>query len=324
MPKLVPSFASFRSVQTFTLALSCASELIMAQPAGAAGQACPRTTTTTQTPYTPPTGTTTTGSSSTVTSGGTIGSNAYPNSGTGQNGNQPPRPPTTRPSVQIPDVDSSAVDVAKAEDAAAHTELTKAQTALSEITKKFQDTFNARPDVVEATSKVASSKAAYDAAAAPVLAALTSSADYQTARATADEAKQNVETVKTDPSATPEMRMTAAKEALTAKDTLTKMRAAALASDSKASAARTDLTTQTQALTALHQQYDDSLKQDPDYASAKSAFDDAKAKATAADQKLADTKTAYARAVAARNAAIAEQRKLDRDYAAQQQAAARR
>ncbi len=318
MLKLVTYFASIRLTRSFTLALCCASGLIMAQSRGAAGQACPRSTTTTQTPYTPPTGTTTTGSSSTVTSYAAFGSNAYPNVGAGQPGNQPPRPPTTRPSVQIPNLDPSAVEVAKAEDATAHTELTKAQTALSEITRKFQETFNARPDVVEATTKVASAKSAYDAAAAPVLAALTSSADYQTARATADEAKQNVETVKADASATPEMRMTAAKEALTAKDALTKMRATALTSNSKASAARTDLTTQTQALAALHQQYDDSLKQDPDYASARSAFDDAKAKATAADQKLADAKTAYARAVAARNAAIAEQRKLDRDYAAQQ------
>ncbi len=316
MLKYVSSFASVRSVRSLTIALACGSAAIVSQPAGAAPGACPKNTT--QAPYTPPTGSSTTTGTGTVTSSGTTVQTSYQTNGVGPNQNQPPRPPTTRPTVDVPQVDPSAVDAAKAEDQTAHSELTKAQTALSVITKKYQDAFNSRSDVVEATNKVASSKSAYDAAAAPVLTALTSSAEYQTARATADEAKTNVEQVKADSSSTPEMRVNAAKQALDAKDTLTKLRTAALTFDSKAASAKSDLTAATQAMAALHQQYDDSLKQDPDYVSARSAFDDAKAKATAADQKLAEAKSAYARAVAAHNAALAEQRKLDRDYAAQQ------
>lgn len=247
--------------------------------------------------------------------GGANSNNGGPNGG--PNGAPPPPPATP-----IPPVDTSGVDQAKSDDAAAHAELIKAERALGEVTKKYQDSFNARSDVIEATGKVSSAKSAYDAAAAPVLATLTSSADYQTARATANEARQSLDNVKADASSTPDVRMNAAKEALAAKDALTKMQTAALASDSKVSAAKTELTTTTQALANLRQQYDDSLKQDSDYVSAKSAFDDAKAKATDADQKLAAAKSAYARAVAERNAALAEQRRQQAQQA--QQAGERR
>lgn len=317
MLNLVSFIASVRSLRSLAISLACASGAILVQRADAApGQACPRNTS--QTPSTPSSGTSTTNGSSTVTAGGSNGPNSYQVNSVGPNWSLPPRPPTTRPTVDIPQIDPSVVDIAKAEDATAHSELNKAQTAISEITKKFQDAFNSRSDMVEATEKVANAKSEYDAAAAPVLAALTSSADYQAARATADEAKKYVDAVKADASSTPEMRMNAAKEALAAKDALTRRRTVALASDSKASSAKTKYSNATQALAALHQQYDDSLKQDPDYVSAKSAFDDARAKVTAADQKLAEARTAYARAISARNAALAAQRKLDRDYAAQQ------
>jgi trimeric autotransporter adhesin len=245
--------------------------------------------------------------------------NAGGSGGPNSNNSGPNGAPPPPPAILIPPADPSAVDQAKSQVAASHAELTKAERAVSEVTKKYQDSFNARPDVIEATAKVTNAKSVYDAAAAPVLATLTSSADYQTARATADEARQRLDNVKADASATPSVRIQAAKEALADKDALTKMRMAALASDSKVSAAKAELMTATQALANLRQQYDDSLKQDADYVSAKSAFDDAKATATEADQKLAAAKSAYARAVAERNTALAEQRRLDA-----QQAGARR
>jgi hypothetical protein len=219
--------------------------------------------------------------------------------------------------VTIPAIDSSGLNAAKKDAAAAKAEEKKAQNAYNQLRAKLEKGFDDKPESADATKKVTSTKAAYDAAAAPILKSLESSPDYKAALDKAKAADDATTALKANKDATPQQRLDAAKASLEARNAVTKLRTDALAKDAKVKAAKADYDAANAELTKLHKEFDDSIKDNPDLASAKQAWDDAKAKAKDADDKVADANKNVADQRAAREAALAEQKKIDREYAQQ-------
>ena len=220
--------------------------------------------------------------------------------------------------VAIPTVDASGVAAAKKEVAAAKAEEKKALNALNQVRSKLMKGFDTKPEVAEAAKRVATTKAAYDAAAAPVVKSVESSASYKSGVATASKAEAQVAALRGNTEATPKQRMDAARQALDARNALTQTRADALASDAKVAAAKKDYDEATAALAKIRQELEASIQDDAELASAEQALEDAKAKTKEADEKVAAANKELAAQNAKRLAAIDEQRRIDREYAAQQ------
>jgi chromosome segregation ATPase len=208
----------------------------------------------------------------------------------------------------LPEVNLSALSGARSEARAAHTEWTQAQSTLTQISRAKQDEFDSRPEVVELIRSVAADKAKYDQLAAPVLKALTTQPSYQSAQTVTSDARKNVETLRTQPSATAQARLTAAQNALAAKDALTRIETEALSADAPVAAARQEYAQVAASLAAMRAQFEVAMKQDGDYLQARRNLDDARARATEADAKLADVQKELAEQKAARAAAMAAMR----------------
>jgi hypothetical protein len=222
--------------------------------------------------------------------------------GNGPGGGPPPF------SQNLPDVNLSALTSARSEARAAHTELTQAQSALAQIARTKQDEFDSRPEVAELVKSVAADKAKYDQLAAPVLKSLTTQPSYQSAQTLAADARKNVETLRTQPGAAAQSRLSAAQTALAARDALTKMETEALSADAQVAAARQEYAQAAASLAAMRAQFEVATKQDADYIQARRNLDDARAKTTEADAKLADVQKELADQKAARAAALAAMR----------------
>lgn len=220
--------------------------------------------------------------------------------------NQPGGP---LPPVIIPPVDHKPLDDAIREVSAAHLRVTKAQMAMTAVTRKFQQESEARPDVIAATSAVTSAKSQYDAAAAPILAAVRSTAEYMCAADAVTKAAEEVDRLKQNRDATPTQRASAATSALAAREALTKLHTDALAASALATTAKATYVAVAAALNDLRQRYDETLKQDPQWIAAKKELDDARAAAADADQKVSSARKDLASQQAVHNAAIAEQRR---------------
>lgn len=222
-----------------------------------------------------------------------------------------------RQKVTIPTIDSSGLNAAKKEVAAARADEKKAQNAYNQLHAKLEKGLDDKPEFVEATKKVTLAKAAYDKAAAPILKSLESSADYQAALNKTKAADDAMTAMKANNDATPQQRLDAAKLSLDARNAVTKLKTDALGKDAKVNAAKADYEAANAEVTRLHKEFDESIKDNPDLAAAKQAWDDAKTKTTDADDKLVDANKNIADQRAAREAAFAEQKKLDREYAEQ-------
>jgi hypothetical protein len=208
----------------------------------------------------------------------------------------------------LPELDNASLSTARSEARAARTELTQAQSALTQLARAKQDEFDSRAEVVELIKSVSADKARYDQLAAPVLATLAGKPGYQAAQSLAAEARHKVETLRTQSSATAQERLTAAQAALAARDAVTKMESEALSADEQVSAARQEYAQAAASLAGLRAQFEVAMKADPDYLHARKSLEDARAKATEADAKLADVQRDYAERKAARAAAMAAMR----------------
>lgn len=234
----------------------------------------------------------------------------YGQNGAGNPNNQPKNDSsTTQPSADMPEIDTQAVDVAQGTVTRTHEELARAQKALLTVTKKLSGDLVTHADFTQATAKVNSAKAAYTAAVGPVLAALKSRDDYQAAQATVDQAQQQVNSQQESPDTSGADRIAAGQQLINAKNAVSKIQNDAVAADSNAATAKGNWDAATAAIAALRRQFDDSVKQDPQYVSAKQAVDDARAKVTEADQALAAAKQDLAKQKQARAAAYNAQAK---------------
>ncbi len=184
-------------------------------------------------------------------------------------------------------------------------ELTSAQRAMTSMVRKLQSNFESSSDFTQALTKVSTSKAAYTAASSPVLAAMKTRDDYQAAQTAVDQARSQ----QTNTDTTDSERAAAARNLIEARNSLSKIQNGALADDSKAAAARGTLDAATAEVASLRRQFEESMKQDTQWTSAKQAVDDAKAKVAAADQALAAAKTDLAKQKEDRAAALAARAK---------------
>jgi hypothetical protein len=233
-----------------------------------------------------------------------------------RNQNQNP-PPMQRQPVNVPAVDTAALDQAKKDDAAAKADEKKALAAVSAAHGKLMKGFDGKPEVVEANKKIAAAKEAYAAASAPLLKALEATPEYKAKQQAVVTADQDVTTFRADPNATPQQRMDAAKKALEARNAVSQARTDAVAGNAEVSKAKSDLDGATAALNKLRTEFENSIASDPDLVAAKQALDEAKARTKDADGKLAAAQKDVQSQKQARETALAEQRKLDREAAQQ-------
>jgi hypothetical protein len=164
-----------------------------------------------------------------------------------RNQNQNP-PPMQRQPVNVPAVDTAALDQAKKDDAAAKADEKKALAAVSAAHGKLMKGFDGKPEVVEANKKIAAAKEAYAAASAPLLKALEATPEYKAKQQAVVTADQDVTTFRADPNATPQQRMDAAKKALEARNAVSQARTDAVAGNAEVSKAKSDLDGATAAL----------------------------------------------------------------------------
>ena len=231
--------------------------------------------------------------------------------------NQQNTAPVQRQTVNIPTVDTKALEEAKKDDAAARADEKKALVAVSAAHGKLMKGFDTKPETVEANKKIVAAKQAYDAAAAPLLKALEGKPEYKAEQEAVVKADQDVTAVRANPEATAQQRMDAAKKALDARNEVSQARTRALAGNAEVAKAKSDLDEATAALNKLRADFETSIADDPDLAAAKKALDDAKARTKDADDKLASAQKDVQTQKQAHDTAVAEQRKLDREAAQQ-------
>jgi hypothetical protein len=240
-----------------------------------------------------------------------------------KNNNENKKPSNPASTAQQPaepaKLDTTALDQAKKDAAAAKTEQQKAQAAVAQARGKLMKGFDTKPEVIEAKTKLGTARAAYDAAASPVLKSLSTRSDYKASQAAMVKADEKVSTLRADTTATPEQRATAAKEALDARNAATKARNDALAGDPKIAQAKTNLDAATADLSKIRSAFEQSISTDPDLAAAQQALDDAKAKTKQADEAVIAARKDIDQQRTARTREMAEQRKVAEQARHQQQ-----
>ena len=237
-------------------------------------------------------------------------------------------PRKTKVKVTVPTVDAKPVADAQKALAADKAELAKATDKLCLVAGKLKAVWEAKPEVAAAIHAADAARIAYDAASAPVLASLETRSDYKAAQAAKDAAEKRVEAARTGDSTssdsssadssgstTPDSVATAATDALVARNALTQIRVDALAGDPKAAAAKQTLTAAADKLNAMRAEFDESIKKDPAWASARKEVDDAQAKVNTETAALAAASKKVAAEQAAVSAANALQKKYDQEYA---------
>jgi hypothetical protein len=224
-------------------------------------------------------------------------------------------PPPAKQTVTIPAVNMTGLTDAKKEAAATHANEKKALNAVNQIRGKLMKAADAKPEIVEATKAAAAAKTAYDAATAPVVGTLDQRADYKALQAAVVKADQEIATLKADKEATPETRVAAAAKAKESRNGVSEMRTEALAADPKITAAKQKYEEAAEVVTKLRSDFQKSISDDPDLVAALKSLDEAKTKSKEADQKVANANADIGKQKQARETAMAEQRKLDREYA---------
>jgi hypothetical protein len=249
---------------------------------------------------------------------------------TGSNTNPPNVDPRkTKVKVTVPMVDTKPVTDAQKALAADRAELSKATEQLGLVVGKLKAAWEAKPEVAAAIHAADAARIAYDAAGAPVLANLETRSDYKAAQAAKEAAEKRVDAARSgestgsdssaadsNGSGSGDSVATAATDALVARNALTQMRVDALAGDPKAAAAKQTLTAAADKLNAMRAEFDESIKKDPAWVSARKGADDAQAKVNADTAALAAASKKAAADQAAQNAANALQKKYDQEYGA--------
>jgi hypothetical protein len=240
---------------------------------------------------------------------GRYGRGGNNNNKNNNNNNPNNRTPAAQQPAEPAKIDTTALDQAKKDAAAAKAEQQKAQAAVAQARAKLMKDYDTKPEVIEAKKKVETARAAYDAAASPVLKSLSTRSDYKASQDALAKADDKVNTVRADAAATPEQRAAAAKDALDARNASTKVRNDALAADPKIAQAKTELDAATSELNKLKADFEQSISSDPDIATAQQALEDAKAKTKQADEAVATAKKEIDQQRAAHAKEIADQRK---------------
>ena len=306
MPRVLPRKSTWsRSATVASLMATTLSSAVLAAPPAGGGKPCPSNNSTTGTTV------------STTTPGIVTGPGGVNVVNNGNGGVVPPNLPATRPTVAIPSVDTAAYDAAKTELSAARLDLTKAIKTQSDIATRITRELEMSQEMKDASIAASAARTKYDAAAAPVLAALIKQPAYQAKQLAATNAEQAVAELASRRDVEPAERMAAAKAALSAKNEVAKLQADALAADPAVVSSKAAWLAASAALGQLRQQNADAVRKDADWLATKEKVDAAKSAVALADQKVADAQKQVAQQQTARATALADQKKLDRQYAQQ-------
>lgn len=181
----------------------------------------------------------------------------------------------------------------------------KAQARLNEVVGKLKNDFDAAPEHKAVVVAAQKAQASYDALRDKDLSALHESAAYKSAVAEREQLSVQLASA-TDDADRPQI----AQKRLEAGKKLTAMEVAALDADPGAAEAHQKLVDAGGKYTAQLQEFQQSIRTNPDWQAAKADLDKAKADATAADKELASELAKEADAQKARAAQVAQ---IDRE-----------
>jgi len=178
-------------------------------------------------------------------------------------------------------VNAAQTQVTDAEDA-----LANAQSALQAVTGPLKAAFEASPEMTAAISEVDNATAAQNAAMASLDASLANDVNYQAALKKKTDASTQLESLRNS-GASQDQIAAAALEVLNCGTEVNRIRAAAQASDPQLAKTRIALSAANEKVLALRQQFQNGLPNNPQWAAAKKAVDDAQANLSTAKGALA-------------------------------------
>ncbi len=162
----------------------------------------------------------------------------------------------------------------------------KDQAALNNISDQLRAKFDTSPDVATANANLKAAIAAYDAEYQTVVKTLLAKPDYAKALADKQAAQQKIDDLRKTDGASSEAISAAATESLVAGKRITDTESDALATDAKAVSLKSALNAASDKVAAIKAQFNDSLKQDPQWSAAKQTLDGDQAKLEQARSKL--------------------------------------
>jgi chromosome segregation ATPase len=212
------------------------------------------------------------------------------------------------PAAPTPPSHQAIDDAAKAV-ADARGQATKAESTLAELVAKLRKDQEAAPEVAAALKAVKEAQETFDTARQPVLDELGKQPEYQAAVAAREALKARVRDAQAATAPNPDTLRDLAVQVMNADSAVGKLEAAALALDPKVKQAQEKLDAAATALAALKAKGEEAVKQNPEYASAKKALDDARTQLAAAERALAQAQQKFAADQAAYQTAAAEAQK---------------
>ena len=212
-------------------------------------------------------------------------------SGGGANTNTNTNTPKAPPAAPPPPVDHSASIGARKQVTEATAQLTDANRALAEIVNKLRQAFQRKPEWIAAQSAMKADQAAMAVAHDAVLDKLQKDPAYSALKATKVKAEAERDALEKEPGASAEDKKRVGDAVFAATEATNKAENAALLADGNVAAARAQLATSNQKVTALLSEFDASLQQNPDWQAASQVV-------AQKQQVLADARKALATAIA--------------------------
>ena len=145
---------------------------------------------------------------------------------------------------------------------------------------------------------------------------LSGNSDYSSAVNAKKAADKKLAALREDTTPDQEQMTTLATEVLKDGGVITKIETDAAAADPTASAAKARLTAAAQEVAKLRQAFNESMKGNPEWASARKSLDEMKTKLSADEAAFTAAEAKLASSQAAHNAAVAQQAALDKQAAA--------
>ncbi len=145
--------------------------------------------------------------------------------------------------------------------------------ALNDCAVKLRSNYESSPEVTAANANLKAAMDAYEAERQILIKTLLTKPGYAQAVADKKAAQKKMDDLRKNDSSSPEDLADAASASLLAGKKVTDMETDALSTDTKAVALKADLNAASEKVSAMKAQFDDSLKRDPGWASAKAKLD---------------------------------------------------
>lgn len=203
-----------------------------------------------------------------------------------------------------PPVDRSGSQKAAADMKAAEAEMQKASVAMSAAQAAARKEAESSANWKAAAEALKTAQTEYDAVRKPVFDALKAKPEYQKAKAEKEKADAERDAIINSDTSTPDQRINAATSVMTAGAVVSRMESDAMAAEPKCAEAKAKLTAASQAVEQLEKEFKESVKNNPNFTTARTNHDAAKQRLDQARQHLAQCRKQEADAERARQEQI--------------------